>query len=209
MTLHAFKPGETEITLKPCENCYLPTHKSVIIREIFLQRELIIVNEDQKHDREFMDTFMLILGFLVAFTFCIFILANVISAKTQAVTLKDNPQAQELKKQRLAAVAEVKVASVANPDQPVEVVAAAPINGQTVYESACLACHAAGIAGAPKLGDATEWTARIAQGTDILYEHAIKGYQGESGIMPAKGGRSDLSDDEVIAAVDYMAENSQ
>lgn len=156
-----------------------------------------------------MDTFMLILGFLIAFTFCIFLLANVISAKTQDVTLKDNPYAEAQKEARLAPVAKVAVAKVVDPNAPVEVVVAAPVNGQTVYEGACMACHAAGVAGAPKLGDVAEWTARIAQGAEVLHAHAIEGYQGENGIMPAKGGRSDLSDAEVIAAVDYMAENSQ
>lgn len=167
------------------------------------------MNEDQKHDREFMDTFMMILGFLVAFTFCIFLLANSISAKTQEVTLKDNKYALELKEQRLAAVATVDVAKKVDPNAPVEAVVAAPINGQSVYEGACLACHGAGVAGAPKFGDAAAWTARIAQGNDVMYEHAIQGYQGEAGYMPAKGGRVDLSDEEVIAAIDYMVENSQ
>ena len=167
------------------------------------------MNEDQKHDREFMDTFMLILGFLVAFTFCIFLLANSISAKTQEVTMKDNPYAIKLKEERLAAVAAVEVAEKVDPNAAQVVTVAAPINGQNVYESACMACHAAGIAGAPKFADVEEWVPRIAQGLELVYEHAIKGYQGENGIMPAKGGRTDLSDEEVIAAVDYMVENSQ
>jgi len=170
------------------------------------------VNEDQRHDREFMDTFMLILGFLFAFTFFIFVLANVISGKTQAKTLKQNPYAQSQQAERLQPVARVAVAEKAqgsNGPNDASANTAAPINAQNIYESACIACHGAGIAGAPKLGDAAAWTARIAQGTEILYDHAIKGYQGEAGIMPAKGGRADLSDAEVIAAVDYMTENSQ
>lgn len=167
------------------------------------------MNENQKHDREFMDTFMMILGFLMAFTFCIFILANVISAKTQDVSLKENPYAQKLKEERLVAVAEVAVAEKIDPNAPVVIVEAAPINGQNIYEGACMACHAAGVAGAPKFGDAAAWAARIAQGATTLHEHALNGYQGAVGYMPPKGGRSDLSDQEVIAAVDYMAENSQ
>ncbi|MBT8142507.1 MAG: c-type cytochrome [Gammaproteobacteria bacterium] len=156
-----------------------------------------------------MDTFMLILGFLVAFTFCIFILANMIGNKNQGEFIKENPRAQQLKKERLAAVATVAVAEKADPFASAVDKVDTPINGQTIYEGACMACHAVGVAGAPKLGDAGAWTARIAQGNEILYEHAIQGYQGEAGIMPAKGGRSDLSDEEVIAAVDYMTENSQ
>lgn len=75
--------------------------------------------------------------------------------------------------------------------------------GKKLYDSVCMACHAAGIAGAPKFGDKTAWAERIKQGAPVLYEHAIKGYQGKAGVMPAKGG-SVASDDEVKAAVDYM-----
>ncbi len=166
------------------------------------------MNEDQKHDREFMDTFMLILGFLIAFTFFIFVLANVISAKQDEV-IQSNPKAQELKAERLMPIATAKMAKVVDPNAPVVEAVAAPINGQNIYEGACGACHTAGIAGAPKFADASAWANRITQGDAVLYEHAINGYQGEAGYMPAKGGRADLSDEEVIAAVDYMVENSQ
>ncbi|NHZ42139.1 c-type cytochrome [Massilia aquatica] len=75
--------------------------------------------------------------------------------------------------------------------------------GKTVYNAACIACHGAGIAGAPKFGDKAAWSARIAQGASVLHEHAIKGYIGKAGAMPAKGGSS-ASDEEVKAAVDFM-----
>jgi len=90
--------------------------------------------------------------------------------------------------------------------------AAAPVklalDGQKVYNAACAACHTSGIAGAPKVGDKAAWAPRIKQGSATLYEHAIKGYQGKAGMMPAKGGSS-ASDDEVKAAVDYMAAASK
>jgi cytochrome c5 len=76
-------------------------------------------------------------------------------------------------------------------------------NGKTLYSSACIACHGAGIAGAPKFGDKGSWAARIAQGNTVLYEHAIKGFQGKAGVMPPKGGAS-APDADVKAAVDYM-----
>ncbi|MES2536051.1 MAG: c-type cytochrome [Pseudomonadota bacterium] len=76
--------------------------------------------------------------------------------------------------------------------------------GKKLYEAACQACHTTGVAGSPKLGDKTAWAPRIQQGTAVLYEHAIKGFQGKTGVMPAKGGSS-ASDEEVKAAVDYMA----
>ena len=82
-------------------------------------------------------------------------------------------------------------------------------DGKSDYESKCAACHGFGVAGAPKFGDAAAWTDRIAKGNDALYTNAIKGYTGEAGVMPAKGGFVALSDDEVKAIVDYMVENSQ
>ncbi|MGI4842914.1 MAG: c-type cytochrome [Janthinobacterium lividum] len=75
--------------------------------------------------------------------------------------------------------------------------------GKTVFNTACIACHGAGIAGAPKFGDKAAWTPRVAQGNAVLYEHAIKGFQGKAGVMPPKGGAA-VSDADVKAAVDYM-----
>ena len=77
-------------------------------------------------------------------------------------------------------------------------------DGQQIYQSSCQACHATGAAGAPKLGDKEAWAPRIAQGLDVLKQHANNGFQGNSGFMPAKGGRTDLSDADVGAAVEYM-----
>ena len=81
--------------------------------------------------------------------------------------------------------------------------------GKATYDKACFACHALGIAGAPKLGDKDAWTSRIAQGMDVMVRHSIEGFTGSTGFMPPKGGRVDLSDDEVKAAVVYMVEQSQ
>jgi len=68
----------------------------------------------------------------------------------------------------------------------------------------CGVCHGAGVAGAPKFGDKAAWAPRIAQGNDTLYTHAIKGFQGKAGMMPAKGGNASLKDEDVKASVDYM-----
>jgi cytochrome c5 len=73
-------------------------------------------------------------------------------------------------------------------------------SGSEVYQAACGACHAAGLAGAPKTGDGGAWKPRISQGKDTLYTHAIQGFK----LMPARGGNPSLSDDEVKAAVDYL-----
>lgn len=82
-------------------------------------------------------------------------------------------------------------------------------SGEDTYKAACFACHGTGAAGAPKVGDKAAWKDRIAQGSDKLNTNAIKGFQGKKGFMPAKGGRADLSDDAVKAAVDYMVKNSK
>lgn len=85
--------------------------------------------------------------------------------------------------------------------------ATAPMTGLKIYNEVCVACHAApGIGGAPALGDSDAWAARIDRGKNTLIDHALNGYSGSTGIMPKKGGRIDLSDAEIIAAVEYMVE---
>jgi cytochrome c5 len=84
---------------------------------------------------------------------------------------------------------------------------AAPLTGPEVYTAICISCHAApGIGGAPVLGDGDAWAARVAKGMDTLIDHALHGFSGDTGIMPMKGGRIDLSDEEIIGAVEYMVE---
>jgi cytochrome c5 len=82
--------------------------------------------------------------------------------------------------------------------------ASASAHGQQVFSQTCVACHGAGVAGAPKVGDKAEWGPRIAQGEQTLYQHAINGFQGKKGMMPPKGGNTALPDADVRAAVDYM-----
>ena len=82
--------------------------------------------------------------------------------------------------------------------------AADEARGEQVFKGACIACHGAGVAGAPRVGDKAAWSERLGKGIDTLQQHALKGFKGSSGYMPPKGGRMDLSDEDVKAAVVYM-----
>jgi len=78
------------------------------------------------------------------------------------------------------------------------------LSGEEVFKSTCAACHGAGLAGAPKVGDQQAWKARISEGYDTLVKHALGGYNA----MPAKGGNPDLDDVEIARTVVYMANQS-
>jgi cytochrome c oxidase subunit 2 len=99
-----------------------------------------------------------------------------------------------------APAAEATQVAAAAPAAEAPAAAAGPVDGKKTYEGLCAACHGAGIAGAPKVGDKAAWTARIAQGDATLAKHAIEGIRA----MPAKGGNPALSDAEVKAAVEHM-----
>ncbi|OUS11612.1 cytochrome C [Gammaproteobacteria bacterium 53_120_T64] len=81
--------------------------------------------------------------------------------------------------------------------------------GKSIHDSACKICHGNGVAGAPITGDRDDWRERSQQDKALIYQHALEGFQGESGAMPAKGGRAQLDDSAVKAAVDYMLEKSR
>ncbi len=98
------------------------------------------------------------------------------------------------------AAAPVAVASVTVPPPPAAKVEAAGGAGKKTYDTVCMACHATGVAGAPKFGDKAAWAPRIKSGLDALHASALKG----KGAMPAKGGNPALPDADVKAAVDYM-----
>ena len=87
------------------------------------------------------------------------------------------------------------------------VASSGPRSGEEVYNAACMACHATGAGGAPLYGDVAAWADRIAKGTDVLHDSGVNGVAGTG--MIAKGGCMDCSDEEVVAAVDYMIAGSQ
>ena len=170
-----------------------------------------------EHDRKFFDTFMLVLGILLGITIALIILARVIAGNTSGRHKQEDPVFVQEVLARIAPVANVAVAGQDNSALAAAPAAqaaapaapAADLPGETVYGQACVACHGAGIAGAPKFGDKAAWAPRIAQGPDTLHKHALEGFQGKNGLMPPKGGRTDLSDQSVINAVDYMVAGSQ
>ena len=86
-------------------------------------------------------------------------------------------------------------------------VSSGPRSGEEVYNAACMACHTTGAGGAPKYGDVAAWADRIAKGTDVLHDSGVNGLAGTG--MIAKGGCMNCSDQEVMAAVDYMVTGSQ
>lgn len=75
-----------------------------------------------------------------------------------------------------------------------------PRDGAAVYNAVCMACHASGVANAPKAGDKAAWAPRIATGSAALIKSVVNG----KGAMPPKGGGADLSDDEIKAAVEHL-----
>jgi cytochrome c5 len=166
-----------------------------------------------EHDRKFFDTFMLILGILAAVTIGLMVLAGMISDRTSKRFHNEDPRKVEETLARIAPVGRVAVAGQDNtalaPPAAAPAAAAVDMPGEQVYQQVCTVCHGAAVAGAPKTGDKAAWAPRIAQGADLLNKHALEGYTGKAGIMPAKGGRVDLSDQSVINAVDYMVSQAQ
>lgn len=81
--------------------------------------------------------------------------------------------------------------------------------GEDTYKKTCAMCHSTTALGAPMVGDKADWGARAAKGADTLYQHAREGFNGEKGVMPARGGNPSLDDAAIKDAVDYMVDQSK
>ena len=167
-------------------------------------------------DSQFFDSFMLVIGILMGVAVGLFFLVRAISIDTQGLYITEDPTVQQAINDRIRPVGRVLMMGDAELAAAAAAAVAAPrpvatvMTGPQVYNAACIVCHQPpGTGGAPPIGDVAAWAPRIAQGNDTLYMHALAGYQGEKGFMPPKGGRVDLSDDEIKAAVDYIAEQSR
>jgi cytochrome c5 len=131
--------------------------------------------------------------------------AALLALSVSAVELNDRQRAEI--EERIAPVGEVCLQGDTSCGGPATAASAEPRSGEAVYNAACMACHTTGAGGAPKLGDVGAWADRIAKGMDVLHDSGINGVAGTG--MIAKGGCMSCSDQEIMAAVDYMVENSQ
>lgn len=161
------------------------------------------------NDREFYRVFSGLLGALIALSVVLFVLATIVVSGSN-INKKD-PAADKAVAARIKPVGEVSVGMIDNvmPSANANQDGKAAGGGKATYDATCAACHTAGVAGAPKLGDANAWKDRIAKGEAALTTNAIKGFQGKAGFMPPKGGNATLKDDDVKAAVQYMVEKSK
>jgi cytochrome c5 len=168
-----------------------------------------------KQDTHFFNVFSMVIGLLVAIAIALFALARIVAGETQDRQVVEDASYVKHVEQRVEPFAQVAVSGQDNtalaikPDagsaaQASTGAAEMPKTGEALFQQTCSACHGAGIAGAPKAGDKAAWGPRIKEGNATLYDHALHGFQGTAGVMPAKGGRTDAPDDLVKQAVDYM-----
>ena len=161
-------------------------------------------------DKEFFTTFFALMGGLTVFAVILVILAGKLTSgvsdyKSEEIVLENiKPVGQVY----IAGESEPEAAPAAESEMAAaggDAESAGPRSGEDVYNSNCMACHATGAAGAPKLGDAAVWAPRIATGIDAMLAVAIKG----KGAMPPKGLCMACSDEELKGAIEYMVSKSQ
>lgn len=169
----------------------------------------------RNYDLDFLKRFSLVIVFLMGVTLGLIVLAMFLH---RIIPPEVSPQAARMQEARIAPAGAVYAGSTGAAQQAAAAAAAAAkaaaqvayggtLDGAVIYQNLCTGCHTSGVGNAPTL-DHAHWDARIAQGLDVLHRHAIEGYTGpDGGIMPAKGGNPALTDEQVIATVDWMLEN--
>ena len=162
------------------------------------------MSESSMPDKQFTKLFAIMITLMFALLLFLIVLAHINSGEVMT-KLEAEKQADidAMVAARVQPVGKIQVGEAAPAPAPTTTASAAK-SGAEVYQASCFACHGTGVAGAPKVGDAAAWADRIAAGNDVLYDHAINGFTGKTGLMPPKGGNAALSDDEVKAAVDHM-----
>ena len=170
----------------------------------------------RNYDLDFLKKFSMVIAFLAIVTLGLILLGRYFNGllpkdPDPSVTARVNARIAPVGAVyagETGAAAQAAAAAAAVAAASAQVAYGGTLDGATIYQNLCGGCHTAGVGGAPKLLSA-EWSARIAQGMDVLHQHAIEGYQGPSGIMPPKGGNPALTDEQVVATVDWMFENLQ
>ena len=161
----------------------------------------------RNHDLQFLKRFSMVIGFL-----CLLTLGLILLARHLHHTLPPevSPTAMQRTSARIHPAGAVYAGDTGAAAQAAaaasQVAYGGTTDGSVIYESLCGACHTGGVGGAPTL-DHGHWDARIAQGTDTLYTHAIEGFTGAAGVMPARGGNPALTDEQMKATVDWMLAN--
>ncbi len=175
-----------------------------------------------KTDHHFRNVFSAVLGVLIAIALLLIGVSRMVDSGPKGARDTDDPLMQASAHERIKPFGQVAVAGEDNQALAIKMTAVAvagapaaapgaelPTDGKSVFDTACAACHGTGIAGAPKIGDKAAWAPRIAQGKAMLEQRAIAGFTGSKGMMPPKGGWTNLSDDAVRNAVEYMAAQSR
>ena len=170
-----------------------------------------------RQDTHFVNVFSMVIGLLVAVAIALFALARIVASHTQERQVLSEADYAKNVAMRLASPSQEAVAGQDNSALAIKAPATAaagsavaiPKSGTELFEQTCSACHGQGIGGAPRAGDKAAWGPRIAKGKSLLYQHAIEGFTGTAGVMPAKGGRTDVPDDLVKQAVDHMVQLAQ
>ena len=163
--------------------------------------------EHKVTDAEFYKVFAIVSVIIIGLAIFIAILSNVFAGYASSASENYKVQIQSDTNQRIAPSGKINLASNPSIKQEVMVVSVSEtkiFTGKEVYNTVCMSCHTSGAAGAPVIGNNSQWSDRLSKGKDTLYASAINGI----GIMPAKGGVSSLSDNEIKSAVDYILSES-
>ena len=170
----------------------------------------------RNYDLDFLKRFSMVIGFLAAVTVGLILFAHHLNGSVQR---DPDPAAKQRVLDRIAPVGAVYAGATGAAAQAEALKAAAAAaasqvayggttDGKTIYDNLCTGCHTSGAGGAPKL-DGAGMGGRAAKGLELLVKHAIEGYTGTAGVMPAKGGNPALTDEQVKVTVEWMVAQSK